>query len=237
MTTEKNSTIFNFPSPHPSPPGGEGRGEGAGFTLIEVLISLTLLTIILGAVYSSFFTVHRAIGRFNDISLKYREARTVLDIMRREIESGFLKNLQSPDPASINKTAFIIEDRDIFGKSASRLHLTAFSFKGSGIGTILYYAEKRDETINLVKAESSLITSQTGRQTKAISGNAQALEIMEGIEGFTVEALYKNQWIKTWDANQIQSLPEIVKLSIEFDDKGSRVKLVEYARPMVGKTL
>jgi len=211
--------------------------KNKGFTLIEVLISLTLLTIILGAVYSSFFTVHRAIDRFNGVSLKYHEARTALDIMRREIEGAFLKNPQSPDPASGNKTAFIIEDRDIFGKPASRLHLTSFSFKGSGIGTILYYAEQKDETINLIKAESSLITSQTGRQTKAISGNAQALEIMEGIEGFTVEALYKNQWIKTWDTSQIQNIPEIVRLSIEFDDKGNRVKLVEYARPMVGKTL
>ncbi|MBI4839084.1 MAG: prepilin-type N-terminal cleavage/methylation domain-containing protein [Nitrospirae bacterium] len=57
----------------------------AGFTLIEVLLSLVLLTVMLGAVYGSFFSVQKALERFNGVSLKYQEARTALDIMRREI--------------------------------------------------------------------------------------------------------------------------------------------------------
>ena len=63
-----------------------------GFTLLEVLLSLTLLTIILGAAYSSFFTIQRAIERFTDVSLKYQDARTALDLMQREIEGALLKN-------------------------------------------------------------------------------------------------------------------------------------------------
>lgn len=229
MENKKNKSLINYRLIQTN----TKNSKKAGFTLIEVLVSLALLTIILGAVYGSFFTVHRAIDRFDGISLKYHEARTVLDTMRREIEGGILKNPQSPDPDGINKTAFIITDRDIFGKPASRLNLTAFSFKSAGIYTISYYAEKKDNTINLIKTEMPLITGQI----KVLSGNAQTMEIMEGIEGFTVEALYEGRWIKTWDTSRIQNLPDIVKLSIEFDDKGDKVKLVEYARPKVGKIL
>ena len=79
-----------------------------GFTLIEVLLSISLLVIVLGVVYSSFFTVHRAIERFEGVSLKYHEVRTVLDIMRREIEGAFLET----SDAGRNQTGLVIEDRD-----------------------------------------------------------------------------------------------------------------------------
>jgi prepilin-type N-terminal cleavage/methylation domain-containing protein len=85
----------------------------SGFTLIEVLLSLVLLTIILGTVYSSFFTIQRALERFDGVSLKYHEIRSALDVMRREVESAFL--YQSPFLTSTKKqTAFVMKDRDIF---------------------------------------------------------------------------------------------------------------------------
>src|SRR4030067_2763229 len=115
-----------------------------GFTLIEILISLTLLTIVLGAVYSSFFSVHSVLERFDNVSLKYHEARTALDIMRREIESSL------PDNSSKGGTAFTIKDRDVLGKNTSSLELTPFSFKGSGLNAVSYYVEEKDGKLHLL---------------------------------------------------------------------------------------
>jgi len=61
--------------------------------------------------------------------------------------------------------------------------------------------------------------------------------IIEGIENFSVETLYNNRWVRTWDTKQTGSLPEIVRLRIEFDDNGKKVVLTEYARPKIGKQL
>ena len=188
-----------------------------GFTLIEILISLTLLTIVLGAVYSSFFSVHSVLERFDNVSLKYHEARTALDIMRREIESSL------PDNSSKGGTAFTIKDRDVLGKNTSSLELTAFSFKGSGLNTISYYVEEKDGKLNLLRKESPA----------GIQSREYTMETVEAIEGFTVETLFNNQWVKTWTGK----LPDIVRVSIEFDDNGKNVKLVEYARPRVGTQL
>jgi len=217
--------------------GDRGR-RMRGFTLLEVLVSLTLLTIILGAVYTSLFTVHSAIERFDDISLKYHEIRTALDIMRREIEGAFL-----PEP----RTNFIIEDRDIFGRTASRLYLTAFSFRSSGLKTISYYVDEREGRLNLVKKESSafrtliLSTSFTpliaNAQAENLTDRIYTTEVVEEIEGFTVETLFNNKWVKTWDAKQTGNLPEVIRVSIELDDKGKKVKLTEYARPKIGRQL
>jgi prepilin-type N-terminal cleavage/methylation domain-containing protein len=217
------SSIFNVPY--------------RGFTIIEVLLSLALLTIILGTIYSSFFTVQRALERFDVISLKYHEIRTALDLMRREIEGALHDN--SPGQTSDNtQAAFIMEDRDILGKPISRLHFSAFSFLGSGLKSISYYVEKRDKSLVLLKTEAPPFLLQTERPlSDTLMVKGVSTEMIDAIEGFTVETLFKEKWIKTWDTRETGTLPDIVRISIEFDDGGKTVKLTEYAIPKVGRQL
>lgn len=197
-----------------------------GFTLIEILISLTLLTIVLGAVYSTFFSVQRALERFDNISLKYHEARTALDMMRREVEGALVKNARADESKKI-KAGFVIKDRDVFGKNTSSLDLTAFSFKGSNLNTISYYVKENDGKLDLLKSE----------RPAAVPSKEYKVDIVEGIESFTVETLFNQQWVRTWDTELTGKLPEIVRISIEFDDNGKLVKLTEYARPRIETTL
>ncbi len=205
-----------------------------GFTLIEVLLSIALLVIVLGIVYSSFFTVHRAIERFEGVSLKYHEVRTVLDIMRREIEGAFMETSDT----GRNQTGLVIEDRDIYGKTTSRLHLTAFSFKRNGLSTTSYYVDEKDGKLILIKdGTPTFILLTDENQEIGRSSGSYSLEMVEGIESFTVETLFNNKWVKTWDTKQTERLPEVIRLSIEFDDKGKKVILTEYARPKVGNKL
>ncbi len=223
--------------PHPpiSLPQGEVARGRAGFTLIEILISLALLTIILGTVYSSFFVVNRAIERFGGVSLKYHEARTALDMMRREVEGAFLEKIQPlKRDEEIIQTTFIIEDKDIFGKNASILHLTTYSFRGSGINTISYYVKEKNRILTLIKYESPEFIPLTDKaKIEMPSDRGYTSGLIEGIEGFTVETMFNNQWVKTWDSKETGSIPEIVRLSIEFDDNGKKVTLTEYAKPKV----
>ncbi len=206
------------------------RDSTSGFTLIEVMISLTILVIVLGTVYSSFFSVQRAIERFDNISLKYHEARTALDIMRREIESALIKNPEFNNDGSVEekvKAVFVLKDRDIFGKSTSSVELTAFSFRGSRLNTISYFVEEKEGKLNLFKKEAPSI----------VGAKEYTSDIIEGIESFTIETLYNEKWIKTWDTENIDRLPDTVRVSIEFKDNGRTVKLTEYASPVIGKQL
>ena len=217
-----------------------------GFTLIEVLLSLVLLTIILGAVYSSFFTVQRAIERFDGVSLKYHEARTALDIIRREIESAFLSELRTQN--SELRTYFLIEDRDIFGKTASRLRLTAFTSTGSGLSDISYFVEEKNGMLKLAKTAAPAAVNGNNPPSppfdkggtggfSAVPVKGHPIEIIDGIEGFTVETFFNNKWVRTWNTAQTAKMPDTVRISIAFDDRGKKVTLTEYARPKIGKQL
>lgn len=193
---------------------------------MEVLISLTLLTVVLGAVYSTFFSVLRATERFDDVSMKYHEARTVLDIMRREIEGAVLKNPRAVKKNN-NTTSFNIRDRDIFGKKASSLDLTAFSFRGGKVETVTYSVRADKGKMELVKSVTPVISAKGG----------YTVGMIEEIEGFSAEILFNNKWVGTWTSSDTGKLPDMVRINIEFDDRGKKVTLTEYARPRVGKGL
>lgn len=195
------------------------RFKNHGFTLIEVLISLTLLVIILGAVYGSFFTVNRAFDRFDNASLKYHETRMVLDTIRREVESSIFKDME--------KTPFVIKDRDRFGKTVSELLFTTLSLKNNLPIKVTYFIDDKDGVFRLLKKETLAIQTSDGFTT----------ELIDNIKGFTVETLFNDKWVKTWDTGITNKPPEIIRVTIEFDDEGRDVKLTEYARLMIGKRL
>ena len=60
---------------------------------------------------------------------------------------------------------------------------------------------------------------------------------MDSIEGFSVETLFNNEWVRTWDASQTNKMPDSIRVSIVFDDNGKKVTLTEYAKPRIGKSL
>ena len=64
-----------------------------------------------------------------------------------------------------------------------------------------------------------------------IKSEGYSVGLIEGIESFTVEVLFNNEWVKTWNAADTRKLPEAVKTTIEFEDNGRIIKLSEYARP------
>ena len=204
----------------------DGIKKRTGFTLLEVLISITLLTIVLGAVYSSFFLVQKAVKRFDDVSLKYQEARTVLDMMRREIEGSYITKPQLKDITK-NKTIFLARDRDIFDKKASEIYFTTFSSKDGNLNLASYIVEEKDKSLTLMKMEAPAINIST------IFSKLHKAELMENINGFSVEMFFNDKWVRTWDSSQTNSRPDIVRISIEFDDSGNNVKLTEYARPRI----
>ena len=220
------TSVSNLSPPHRQASYRRGNAFGTGFTLIEVLVSLTLLTIVVGSVYSTFHTVQRAINRFNGISLKYHEARTTLDFMRREIESSIFEPLLE-EKSNENPTRFIIRDRDVFGKSTSALHFTAFSSQYNSVQNIQYYIEENEGHLLLFKKQGPAVLSE----------EAYTLELIEDIESFTVETLFDGKWVRTWNAEETGGIPERIRITIEFDDNGKAVQLTEYSIPRIGTQL
>lgn len=189
----------------------------SGFTLIEMLIVLALLSVILTALYSTFFISLRAVTGLDTSMLKLQECRAALDVIRREIDSSFYKD-------NDKYTDFKLDDRDVYGKQTSRIRLTAFSLLRAGIAEVGYFVEETDGRLNLYKSIAAPFDSQE---------EIQRVDIIEDIGEFIVEAKYGDKWIKTWDSSLMHRLPEEVKISIQIKIKNRDLLLSVKAKPAI----
>lgn len=200
-----------------------------GFTLIEILVALAILSVIITALYSTFFLSHKAINAVDDSLVRMQEARTMLDVIKIEIEAA----VYSGDK---KYTLFKLEDRDFYGRQASQLSFTAFSPLRPGLSKITYAVEEDKGRLVLRKKLISAFT-----QTPETKG----MDLMEGLASFTVEARYQDQWVKTWDSALNYGIPDEVKITVtilnrEKDKKqgsGTPYSISDIATPRIGKTI
>lgn len=203
---------------------GHGRVM-PGFTLLEVLIGLAVLSVILAALYSSFFISQRAVDAVDTTLLRQQESRAAVDTIRREIESAVYDNEKT-------YTVFRIEDRDLRGNRASRLTFTAFPRSFSGPGLITYIVEEDGNRLVLLKGIVPAWSRHEGER----------LELVEGIESFEIEARYKDEWVKAWDSGLAKALPDEVRVSLTVrtggEGEAARTYTVyDIARPRIGRPL
>lgn len=193
-----------------------------GFTLLELLVALTLLVILGSALYGTYFGVMRGREAAADGMEERRELSATLDMLRREIAASFY--------ARDNKRLhFAVEDRDIFGKPASTLAFTAFTppgaagFPSSDQMEVAYRPVERDGKIVLTREAKELFTG-----LKPVP-----YPQMERIEGFLVECYDGGKWVRSWDAALNGALPKAVRVTIRVKEGGKPVEFSAIAVPRV----
>ena len=122
--------------------------QSHGFTLIEILVAVAILSVLLAAIYSTFFLSYKAIEGMDESMVKLQEARRALDILKRELDSTFYA-------VGDQNTFFRIVDRDVYGKQATRLEFTAFSPQRPGVSMVTYFIEDKEGKLILFKKVES----------------------------------------------------------------------------------
>lgn len=208
--------------------GGAKRGTAKfprdigdpGFTLIEILIAVTILSVVLAAIYSTFFLSYRAIQGMDESMLKLQESRRAIDIMRCELDSAYHNGT---DVATFLK----IKDKDVYGKQASQLSFTTFSTLRPGLSMVSYYIEDTDGKLNLLKKIDSPYSNK----------QSEGAEIIENLEAFTIEAKYNDKWVKTWDTDINKERPDEIRISLTISIKGKNVTLSDVSKPRIDRPI
>ena len=130
-----------------------------GFTLLEVLIAVAILSIVLGAIYSTFFLSNRAMEGMDESMTKLQESRRAIDILRRELDALYYKETRED-------TFLKIVDKDNYGKQASQLEFTAFSTLTPGLSKISYYVEEKDRKQILYQEDRLLLRQGRARRDR-----------------------------------------------------------------------
>lgn len=186
-----------------------------GFTLIEVLLAVSLMTIVLAALYSSFFVTQRAVHSSEDTLISLHEARTALDVMRREVDAAFTKE---------GLEVFIISDRDFYGAQASGMSFVTHASVYKGPARVTYRVEERKKRLVLIKTLTFVALDEN---------EAPEAEMVEEIRSFRVEAsMNGTDWLRTWNEKK---MPKMLRISMEVPIGERSVELSITARPRKGR--
>ena len=196
---------------------------------MEVLIAIAVTSFLLTALYATFFLSQKAISSIDDYLIRLQETRTALDILKREIESAFYAKEKG-------YSIFKLQDRDFYGRPTSNITFTTFSPVLAGLAKISYTVEEVDGKLILKKAIASAFSSKS---------QSKEFELIEDIHSFTIEARFKDNWVKTWDSSITYRLPEEVRIKITFTEKSKGGKensqkthsLFDIAKPVINRTL
>jgi len=196
-------------------------GNHAGFTLIEILVAMVIMSTILVTIYNTFLLANRALFAVDESIVKLQEARAFMDIIKREIESALYSDSDA-------YCIFKIDDRDFYGRQASALTLTTSSPFIKGLARINYAIEEKDGILVITKSMASAFSK---------AAEESRIDLLDDIESFELQAKYGDKWVKTWDSALTKNVPEEVRIALTIRIKNSKGEAASAAPYSMSETV
>ena len=191
------------------------EGYATGFTLVEVVITLTILGFICLIIFGAFRLSLSAWERGESVKDEYQKARIVSQLITQQVKSAVPFKIK-PQQAEGDYLAFegdvrslrFVSALPIKGKQPEGLVYAKYEFKdeGSEGGRLILYEEK---------ALNKDFFAEEPKEERAVS-------LLEGIssvrfEYFREEDPLNNQqeeWVEEWKAKDEKRLPKALKMTI-----------------------
>ena len=194
----------------------------SGFTLIEVTIAITLLTLIVLMLYGSFYLGERAMAKAQARSDQSQSLRTFEEFLAAYIHSAHPYRATTRDPA----VYFIGDDRSVeFISSLSN------GLGGRGMAKVRIAADSAGSGGSTLTLEEEMPVRVSDKELGGGGGGGyrNSIVLAEGLRSFRIEYLdpqsEDEHWAEEWDGRQRRALPRAVRLSFR-GDKGNEVRWV-----------
>jgi len=178
----------------------------AGFTLLELMISLTLLAVMLTMVYSVFATALAAVPRGEDVAAQSARMRAATSLMARQVRSIIsfpVEGEEESTPCYFWGDAYSFE----FVTAAPQHN------GGEGLARVTYMSDG----VTLSMREEVIFSGAqiTGEQ----KGAASELRLMEGLSSVRFQYLRldgsDSEWRDVWDPYEEQTLPGAIRVTLD----------------------
>jgi general secretion pathway protein J len=181
------------------------RGD-AGFTLLEVVLAITLFAVLAAILYGAFSVGQRAMEKTEAVFDGNQRFRATVDLLGSYIRSAYPYRA-SPQDGAVFFT----------GEEARAEFVSAFSLAqgGKGMAKIRIYAEAGRSGAQVVILEEQAPVRLEQEKTMATISNT--LVLRERISGFRLAYLEPQEeteiWLERWDQDEHPGLPRAVRLS------------------------
>ena len=196
----------------------EARRTETGFTLIEVVIALTIFALMSGILYGAFALGHSAVEKAQRSAAQSQKQRSVGDLVGSYLRSAFPYKASTQDlgiffQGEIDGVAFISAySQGLGGRGMARIQITANE------------DENGQTTLKLEEATPVRLDSQAGG-----SGLNYDVVLQEGVRELRLAYLDpqpdEETWEERWDGQERRALPRAVRITY-LDDQGKSVRWI-----------
>ncbi len=204
---------------------GKGRpaASQAGFTLIEILVAVTLIAVIAVGLWAVFRISVRSWSRGTEFMDANQRHRSLMDMVRKQLASAHGLFVQE-DPQQPGSGSLIFSGTE---NSLLFLSLNSLQFQESPGLTMVAYEIDRESSgdMSLVERESRFLGSLPA---EGASLGSKAIPIFENLSSCLFEYYDPGdsenppQWVQEWNAEEQGKLPAAVSLTmVSHDPKGN----------------
>ena len=206
----------------PPPPRPFSLPSERGFTLLELLLSITILSLVLVMIYGTLSIGSRAWEKGERDISKIQRMRVIMDLLSREIKSAFPYEV-TPSELDVHKKFYAFE-----GKKDSISFVSAVPLKG-GRGRLSWLSFWVESDEGLVVVERDALRTDIFKERNSIDENELVVldpritrmrfeyyKLKSGKE----EGEGEGMWEEHWDAEKEGMLPRAVKVELTFEEEG-----------------
>ncbi len=195
--------------------GSAARGaawpRAGGFTLLEVLLAVSILAIVATLLYASFHRSFETTERVAADAVPYDQARAVFEIVGRELSSAVWS-------ASDARTAFSGTEKNDGSRRMDELSFTTDGHVRVVPGAaetarsrVSYFldASAGKGTYRLIHQEETNLLSRTRE-------SVQALAMAEDVSSFGLDYYDGATWRRSWESAKDRRIPAAVRVTVSF---------------------
>lgn len=199
-------------------PKVDPSGGAAGFTLIEVVIALTIFALMGGILYGAFALGHSAVEKSQRSAAQSQKQRSVGDLVSSYVRSAF------PYKESTQDLGIFFQ-----GESDNVVFVSAYSqgLGGRGMAKIQIGAEQDQSgrtTLKLEERTPVRLDSQAGAP-----GLNYDVVLQEGVRELRLAYLDpqpdEETWEERWDGQERRALPRALRITY-LDEQGKPVRWI-----------
>ena len=199
----------------------QGNRPQKGFTLIEVMLAMTIFALMSTVLYGAFSLGHSAVEKSQRSFEKNQKLRAVDELLGSYIRSAYPYRA-SPQGATI-----------LFaGEQADLTFVSSFSLAmgGRGMAKVRLFWEGDEKAAGVLRLEEETpVRVPSEESNEAHEGLSNGLVVREGVKEFRITYLDpqsdEEKWEERWDARERNTLPRAVRLNY-LTEEGREVQWV-----------
>ena len=188
--------------------------DNCGFTLIEVVIAVALLSLVMSSVYGIFTTISSTEQRLQSEAELYHQARVIFDRLGRELSCSYL--------ATSNENSAFSASNENNGSPYLAFTSTSAITKGAQQGGLVRLRYELNTEFNkkvgrLLRSSVPLFAPDDPKNGQRLSSQIKQLQwrFYDGID-----------WQEDWDSGQSNSLPQTVEISMTLMNDDHEVSVI-----------